>query len=51
MINEYTRLGAACRRFKFECLNAIGIFWIIEKSHWFKIKEPYRKLYKRKINR
>ena len=47
MINEYKRLDAACRRFTFESLKAIGIFWLIEKIPWLNIKEPWNKLYKR----
>lgn len=47
MINEYKRLEAACRRFKFEAVKAIGVFWIIEKIPCLKIKEPWGKLYKR----
>ena len=47
MINEHKRLDAACRRFKFEALKSIGIFWFIEKVPHLKIKEPWDKLYKR----
>ena len=47
MINEHKRLEAACRRFKFEALKSIGIFWLIEKIPHLKIKEPWDKLYKR----
>ena len=47
MINEHKRLDAACRRFKFETVKAMGIFWLIEKLPFLKIKEPYNKLYKR----
>ena len=47
MINEHKRLEAACRRFKFEALKAIGIFWLIDKIKGLEIKEPYNTLYKR----
>jgi len=47
MINEHKRLAAACRRFQFEAIKSIGIFWLIEKTPWLKIKEPWNTLYKR----
>jgi hypothetical protein len=49
MINEFTRLDAACRRFKFEMIKSLGIFWLIEKIPGLKIKEPWNKLYKRTL--
>ncbi len=49
MINEYKRLETACRRFKFEAVKAIGIFWIINKIPWLNIKEPWKTLYKRAV--
>lgn len=47
MINEHTRLEATCRRMKFEVIKAMGLFWLIEKTPGIRIKEPWRKLYKR----
>jgi len=47
MITPQTRLAAACRRFQFEAIKSLGIFWLIEKTPWLKIKEPWNKLYKR----
>ena len=47
MINEHKRLAAACRRFKFEAIKSLGIFWLIEKTPWLNIKEPWKTLYKR----
>jgi len=47
MITPQTRLAAACRRFQFELFKSIGIFWLIEKTPWLKIKEPWNTLYKR----
>ncbi len=46
MINEFTRLEAACRRFKFEAVKSLGIFWAIRKLE-MEIKQPYRKMYDR----
>ena len=51
MINKFTRLDAACRRFKFELIKSLGIFWLIEKMPWFNIKEPWNKLYKRELRK
>ena len=47
MINEHKRLEAACRRFKFEALKAIGLFWLIDKIPFLNIKQPWEKLYRR----
>jgi len=47
MINEYKRLAAVCRRFQFEAIKSLGIFWLIEKMPWLKIKEPWKTLYER----
>lgn len=47
MIHEHKKLESACRRFKFEALNAMGIFWLIDKITWLNIKEPWNTLYKR----
>ena len=47
MITPQTRLAAACRRFQFEVIKSLGIFWLIEKTPYLKIKEPWSKLYKR----
>ena len=47
MINEHTRLAAAFRRFQFECIKALGMFWLIDKISWLNIKEPWNRLYKR----
>jgi hypothetical protein len=47
MTNKHKRLEAALRRFIFEALKAIDIFWIIEATPWFKIKQPWNRLYKR----
>lgn len=47
MINEQRRMFASCRRFTFESLKSIGIFWIIDKVEWLRIKEPWNKLYER----
>ena len=49
MINKFTRAEAACRRFKFEALKGIGIFWVIRKLG-MEIKQPYRKMYDRVQN-
>ena len=46
MINEFTRLEAACRRLKFEVIKMWGVFWLIEKIG-LKIKEPWNTLYQR----
>ena len=51
MINEQTRLAAACRRFKFEVIKSIGIFWLIDRISFLKIKEPWNTLYKRTKNK
>ena len=47
MINKQIRLSAACRRFQFEFMQSIGVFWLITKTPWLKIKEPWNKLYRR----
>tara|TARA_R110000744_G_C18873947_1_gene505726 strand:+ start:57 stop:209 length:153 start_codon:yes stop_codon:yes gene_type:complete len=47
MINDNKRIEAAYRRFKFEALKAVGIFWVIENVLHLGIKEPWNKLYKR----
>ena len=47
MINEHARLAVACKRFKFECIKALGVFWLIDKIHWLNIKEPWNTLYRR----
>lgn len=47
IITPQTRLAAACRRLQFEVVKSLGIFWLIEKIPWLKIKEPWGKLYKR----
>lgn len=47
MITLQTRLTAACRRLQFEAIKSLGIFWLIEKTPWLKIKEPWNKLYQR----
>jgi len=49
MLNKYTRLGVTCRRFTFEMIKSLGIFWLIEKIPGIKIKEPWNKLYKREL--
>ena len=49
MLNRNKRLDATCRRLIFETIKAIGIFWIIDKITWLKIKEPWNKLYKRSV--
>lgn len=51
MINEFTRLEAACRRFKFEAIKSFGVFWLIERIPWLKLKEPWNKLYKRELRK
>ncbi len=38
---------ATCRRFKFELSKALGVFWMIDKIPWLKIKEPYGRMYRR----
>ena len=45
-INIFIRFEAACRRFEFEAIKALGIFYFIEKTG-SKIKEPYNTLYQR----
>lgn len=47
MITPLTRLAAACRRFQFEVVRSLGVFWLIEKTPWLKIKEPWNKMYNR----
>ena len=47
-INRDMRLAAACRRLQFEVVKLFGIFWIIERIHWLKIKEPWNTLYRRR---
>jgi len=47
MITRQRRLAAACRRFQFEAIKSLRIFWLIEKIPWLKIKSPWDKLYKR----
>lgn len=49
MINEYTRLAASCRRFKFDVTKSIGIFWLIDKIPGLSLKEPWRTLYEREV--
>jgi hypothetical protein len=47
MLNKYRRSDAVLRRFTFEFLNSIGVFWIIDKIEYLDIKEPWKTLYKR----
>ena len=47
MKNNQIRLAASCRRFQFEFMKSIGLFWIITKIPWLNIKEPWKKLYKK----
>ena len=47
MVTQQTRLASACRRFQFEVVKSLGIFWLIEKTPWLKIKEPWDKFYQR----
>jgi len=47
IINEHIRFAAALRRFQFECIKSLGVFWLIERIPWLNIKEPWNKLYKR----
>lgn len=47
MINERKRLAATCRRFKFEAIKSLGIFWLINKTPWLRLKEPWNKMYNR----
>ena len=51
MITESTRLKAACRRFQFEVIKSLGIFWLIKKIPWLKIKEPWNRLYERELRK
>ena len=46
MINNEIKLAAVCRRFQFELIKSIGIFWLIEKCK-LSIKEPWKTLYER----
>lgn len=46
-VSRGARLAAACRRFQFETIKSLGIFWLIEKIPGLMIKEPWRKLYER----
>lgn len=46
-VSRSARLAAACRRFQFEAIKSLGIFWLIEKIPGLIIKEPWRKLYER----
>ena len=48
VFNDYTKLAAACRRFKFEFGKAIGVIWFIKKLGG-KLREPYKTMYKRSI--
>ena len=48
IFNDHTRLAAACRRFKFEFVKAIGVIWFIHKLG-LQLKEPYRTMYKRSV--
>ena len=47
MKNEQLRLAVLCRRLKFEVLKSIGLFYLIDKIYFLKIKEPWNTLYKR----
>jgi hypothetical protein len=47
MKNQFKRLAAVNRRFKYEIIKLLGIFWLIEKIPFLKIKESWDKLYKR----
>jgi hypothetical protein len=47
-INESKRILATCRRFQFEFIKFVGIFWLVDKISFFRIKEPWNKMYKRK---
>lgn len=47
LILKQARLAASCRRFQFEVIKSLGIFWLIEKTNFLKLKEPWNKLYKR----
>jgi hypothetical protein len=51
MITQQTRLAAACRRFQYEVTKALGIFWLIEKTPWLQIKEPWKTMYRRDTKR
>lgn len=46
MKNQYTRLAAACRRFKFEAVKSLGVFWLAERIG-LEVKKPYKTLYRR----
>lgn len=48
VFNDYTRLAAAWRRFKFESGKAIGVIWLIKKIGG-ELREPYKTMYKRSI--
>ena len=48
---ENIKKAAACRRFKFEVLKALCVFFLIDKMPWFNIKEPWNKLYNRTLNK
>jgi len=41
------RLRAAGRRLIFEMVRSIGVFWLINYTHFGEIKEPWNTLYKR----
>lgn len=47
-MNDFKRFEAAKRRFVFESLKALGVFWVIDKISFLEIKPPYRKMYDRK---
>jgi len=47
MLNEHKKLAAACRRFQFEAIKTLGIFWLIDKIPFLNIKQPWKKLYRR----
>ncbi len=41
------RAESACRRFIFESVKSIGVYWLISKIPGLQIKEPWKKLYSR----
>ena len=50
IINQQARFESSLRRFTFEVLKALRIFWTIEKIG-LTIKDPYKKLYERSKNK
>ena len=47
IMEEFKRLQDSLRRLMFEVIKSLGIFWLIERMPWLRIKEPWNNLYKR----